>query len=74
MPSAEGRIDHMAVDTVSGRVFAAVYGGNTLDVVNVHRVREVAVLHTGLNEQQGVAFVPALGRIVVSNSRDGHAQ
>jgi DNA-binding beta-propeller fold protein YncE len=71
MPSAKGRIDHMAVDTASGRVFAAVYGSDTLDVVDVHRAREVAVLRTGLNEPQGIAFVPTSGRIVVSNSGDG---
>lgn len=71
MPSAEGRIDHMTVDTASGRVFAAVYGNDTVDVVDVHRSREVAVLRTGLNEPQGVAFIPAAGRVVVANSADG---
>jgi hypothetical protein len=71
MPSAEGRIDHMTVDTGTGRIFAAVYGNDSVDVVDVHRSREVAVLRGDLDEPQGVAFIPGARRIVVTNSGNG---
>lgn len=71
MPSVQGRIDHMTVDPESGRVFAAVYGDDTVEVLDVHRGREVAVIRGGLNEPQGVALVPDSGRIVISNSGGG---
>ncbi len=69
--SAKGRIDHMTVDPDTGRVFAAVYGDDTVDVLDVRRAREVAVIRGGLSEPQGVAFVPEANRIVVSNCIGG---
>jgi DNA-binding beta-propeller fold protein YncE len=71
MPEALGRIDHMAVDTSTGRVFAAVYGNDTVAVLDVHRGRQIYTIHDGLNEPQGVAYLPDLNRIIVSNSGDG---
>jgi hypothetical protein len=71
MPAAEGRIDHMAVDTNSGRVFATVYGNDTVEVLDVHRGKQIHVIQEGLNEPQGVAYLPELNRLVVSNSGDG---
>lgn len=71
MPAAEGRVDHMSVDPESGRVFATVYGNDTLDVLDVHRSREIHTIREGLNEPQGVAFIPELNKLVVSNSGDG---
>lgn len=71
MPAAEGRIDHMAVDPESGRVFAAVYGNDVVEVLDVPRGKEIHALQGGLNKPQGVAYIPGLNRIVVSNSGDG---
>lgn len=71
VPGADGRFDHMAVDAKTGRVFASVYGNDTVAVVDVHRSRQIYTLHEGLNEPQGVAYAPDMNRIVVSNSGDG---
>lgn len=71
MPAAKGRIDHMTVDPATGRVFAAVYGNDIVDVLEVHRALEIAVIRGGLSEPQGVAFVPDANRIVVSNCIGG---
>lgn len=71
IPSAVGRIDHMVVDTATGRVFAVVYGKDTVAVLDVHRGREIYTIRNGLNEPQGVGYLPDLNRIVVSNSGDG---
>src|SRR5579864_1936521 len=72
VPGAEGRFDHMAVDAKNGRVFASVYGNDTVVVLDVHRSREIHIIRQGLNEPQGVAYLPDLNRIVVSNSGDGY--
>src|ERR1700690_3674775 len=71
VPGADGRFDHMAVDTKAGRVFASVYGNDTVAVLDVHRSREIHTISGGLDEPQGVAFIPDLNRIVVTNSGDG---
>lgn len=71
VPGAEGRFDHMAVDAKTGRVFASVYGNDTVAVLDVHRAREIHTIREGLNEPQGVAYLPDLNRIVVTNSGDG---
>jgi hypothetical protein len=71
VPGAEGRFDHMAVDPTTGRVFASVYGNDSVAVLDVHRGKLIFTIHNGLNEPQGVAYLPDLKRIVVSNSGDG---
>ena len=71
VPGADGRFDHMAVDAKTGRVFAAVYGNDTVAVLDVHRSREIHTITGGLNEPQGVTYLPDLNRIVVTNSGDG---
>jgi WD40 repeat protein len=71
VPGADGRFDHMAVDSKTGRVFSSVYGNDTVAVLDVHRSREVHTINGGLDEPQGVAFIPDLNRIVVTNSGDG---
>jgi DNA-binding beta-propeller fold protein YncE len=71
MPAAEGRVDHMAVDANSGRVFATVYGNDTVEVLDVHRGKQIHVIQEGLNEPQGVGYLPESNRIVVSNSGGG---
>ncbi len=71
VPGADGRFDHMTVDTKTGRVFASVYGNDTVAVLDVHRSREIHTISGGLDEPQGVAYLPDLNRIVVTNSGDG---
>jgi len=71
VPGADGRFDHMSVDTKTGRVFASDYGNDTVAVLDVHRSREIHTISGGLDEPQGVAFLPDLNRIVVTNSADG---
>ena len=71
VPGAEGRFDHMAVDAKTGRVFASVYGDDSVAVIDVHRSRVIHTIRDGLNEPQGVAYLPDLKRIVVTNSGDG---
>ncbi len=74
LPGAEGRFDHLAVDVKGGRIFAAVFGNDTVEVMDVRRARRVHTISGGLNEPQGVAYIPESNHIVVSNSGSGACQ
>jgi hypothetical protein len=72
MPGVEGRFDHMAVDNKSGRVFAAVYGNDSVEVLDVQRGRRIhSIKDPGFGKPQMVAYIPESNRIVVSNESDG---
>jgi DNA-binding beta-propeller fold protein YncE len=66
-----GRFDHMAVDANSGRVFAAVYGNDSVEVLDTARGRRDRSLEAGFIKPQMVAYLPDMNRIVVSNEGDG---
>src|SRR5215813_15136399 len=70
LPSVEGRIDHLAVDVQSQRLFLAALGNNTLEVIELKAGK---VIHSikGLREPQGVAFIPEANAVYVANGGDG---
>ncbi len=68
LPDVEGRIDHMTVDLQSGRLFVAALGNNTVEVIDLkagERTDEVK----GLEEPQGVVYVPEDDKLLVSNGK-----
>lgn len=71
MPDVEGRFDHMGVDARSGRVLAAVYGNDSVEVLDVARGRRIHSIQAGFIKPQMAAYIPELNRIVVSNEGDG---
>lgn len=70
LPNVAGRIDHMDIDSNTGRVFVAALGNNTVEVVGL---REGRVLRTlkGFHEPQGVLYLADLHRLYVTNGGDG---
>jgi DNA-binding beta-propeller fold protein YncE len=70
LPGVAGRIDHMAVDMASHRLFIAALGNNSLEVVDLRERRTIQRLPQ-LKEPQGVVFLAASGRLVVCNGGDG---
>jgi hypothetical protein len=70
LPHVEGRIDHLAVDLHTQRLFVAALGNNTLEVLDL---KAGTPLHTvpGLHEPQGVLFLPESNTIVVTNGQTG---
>jgi len=70
MPAVQGRIDHMSIDTKNERLFVAALGNNTLEVIDL-QAGKLANSIPGLNEPQGVLYVPALDRLYVANAKDG---
>ncbi len=71
MPDVQGRFDHLGVDTGTGRIFAAVYGDDRVEVIEVQRGKRVHSIQSGFTKPQMVAYLPDSNRIVVSNEGDG---
>jgi len=71
MPEVQGRFDHMGVDNKSNRVFAAVYGNDSVEVLDVARGRRVHTMQAEFVKPQMALYIPDLNRIVVSNEGDG---
>src|SRR6202023_337949 len=71
MPDVQGRFDHMAVDNKTGRLYAAVYGNDSVQVLETQRGKRVHIISEGLTKPQMVAYLPDSNRIVVSNEGDG---
>jgi DNA-binding beta-propeller fold protein YncE len=65
-----GRIDHMAVDAKRMRLFVAELGNNSLGVVDLASGKLLRRIR-GLNEPQGVAYVPFADSVFVANAGDG---
>lgn len=70
LPRVEGRIDHLAVDVDGRRLFVAALGNNSLEVVDLTGMKVIKSVD-GLEEPQGVRYLPAVHRIVVANGGDG---
>ena len=68
--NVKGRIDHMALDPARKRLFVAELGNNSLGVVDVQEHRLETRL-TGLDEPQGVAFVPGADTLFIANGGNG---
>jgi len=70
MPGVKGRIDHMDVNLKDQIVYIAALGNNTLEVVSLP---EGKVLHSikGLDEPQGVCYIPQTKEIFVANGGTG---
>ena len=73
LPKVEGRIDHLAFDAASGRLFVAALGNNSVEVVDTAKAAHVASL-PGFHEPPGVAIVPDRKLIAVANGESGTLQ
>jgi DNA-binding beta-propeller fold protein YncE len=65
LPGVRGRIDHLAADIDARRLFVAALGNGTLEVVDLRKGARARTV-SGLEEPQGVAFLPELQRVVVA--------
>jgi len=70
LPGVKGRIDHMDVNLKEQVVYIAALGNNTLEAVSL---ADGKVLHSiaGLDEPQGVCYVPQTKEIFVANGGSG---
>lgn len=70
MPSVKGRIDHMDINLKDQVVYVAALGNNTLEAVSLRSGR---IIHSikGLDEPQGVGYIPQREELVVANGGSG---
>ncbi|WP_245525489.1 hypothetical protein [Mesorhizobium sp. M00.F.Ca.ET.216.01.1.1] len=70
LENLRGRIDHMAIDRVGGRLFVAELGNDSVDVVDL-QTGKVHERINGLKDPQGVAYLANQDVIIVANGGDG---
>lgn len=70
LTGVSGRIDHMAFDNLTQRVFVAALGNNTVEVVDLKNNKVIHSI-TNLSEPQGVVFIPERKAILVANGGNG---
>jgi DNA-binding beta-propeller fold protein YncE len=70
-PGISGRIDHFTAYPKRRLLIFAALGNNTVEVMNTF---EAKVVHSikGLDEPQGVLYVPGLDKIFVANAGNGN--
>jgi DNA-binding beta-propeller fold protein YncE len=70
IPNVSGRIDHFTAFPKRRLVIFAALGNDTAEVLNTFRGKVVHTI-TGLNEPQGVLYVPELDKIFIANAGNG---
>jgi hypothetical protein len=70
LADVSGRIDHMAIDLGRRRLFVAELGNDTVDIVDLPSGRVIQRI-AGLQEPQGVSFIPGSDLLAVANGGDG---
>src|SRR4051812_5730811 len=70
LTGVEGRIDHLAVDIAGKRLFVAALGNNTVEVIDLEQNKRIRSI-TGLDEPQGIAYIPSRNQLFVANGGDG---
>ena len=73
LPGVRGRIDHMAVDLPTNRLFVVALGNNTVEVIDLKTKRLIKSL-TGLSEPQGLLLVPEVKQLIVTNGESVSAR
>lgn len=70
LPGVKGRIDHLDINLKKQIVYIAALESNTVEVVDINNGK---VLHsiTGLDEPQGIAYLPQNQEIFVANGGNG---
>lgn len=70
LPGVRGRIDHLSLDLKNHRLFVAALGNSTVEVVDLNKKARVERI-AGLDEPQGVLYVPEVKRLYVANGGGG---
>ena len=65
-----GRIDHLAFDPGRQKLYVAELGNDSVGVVDLGSHKTLRTL-TGLNEPQGIGYVPSTDTLYVANAGDG---
>jgi DNA-binding beta-propeller fold protein YncE len=71
LTGVEGRIDHMTADVTGGRLFVAVLGNKTVEVIDWNAGQKLKAIGD-LAEPQGVLYVADNNRLYVATGGDGY--
>lgn len=66
LPRVDGRIDHLAFDPGTGRLYVAALGHDTVEVLDTKQGTHIRSL-TGFHEPQGIAIATAAKAVAVAN-------
>jgi hypothetical protein len=66
----EGRLDHLAMDVQSQRLFISGLENHTVEVVDLAKRQRIHEI-TGISEPQGLVFIPEKNRLIVGSRGDG---
>ncbi|SMF04701.1 hypothetical protein SAMN06265365_106168 [Tistlia consotensis] len=70
LPATSGRIDHLAIDLGRRRLFVAELANGTVDVVDLTDNRVIRRI-SGLEEPQGLAYLPVPDLLAIAGGGDG---
>jgi hypothetical protein len=70
LPQAAGRIDHLTIDEARGRLFVAELGAGAVEALDLASGRSLGRV-TGLQEPQGVGYLPGRDELAVATGGDG---
>ncbi len=70
LPHVRGRIDHLSMDLKNHRLFISALGYNSVVVLDLKKEK---IIHriSGLENPQGVLYIPELNKLFVSTAGDG---
>jgi hypothetical protein len=71
VPGMTGTWDHIGADGAGGRLFGNAQDIHALEVLDLRTLRVVRAVTGPFNRNQGIAFLPDLKKIVISNGRSG---
>jgi len=70
LKGVEGRLDHLAADVTSRKLFVAALENHSVEVIDLAKRRRVHTI-AGINEPQGLLFLPSQSRLLVCSRGDG---
>jgi DNA-binding beta-propeller fold protein YncE len=70
LPNVKGRIDHIDINSKDQIAYIAALGNNSLEIVDLKSGKVTGSI-TGLDEPQGVAYIPKHQEILVANGGTG---
>ncbi|OIQ93648.1 hypothetical protein GALL_244070 [mine drainage metagenome] len=70
LPNVKGRIDHMAINLDEQIIYIAALGNNTVEAVDLKDGKIIKTID-GLDEPQGICYIPQQHEIVVANGGSG---
>jgi DNA-binding beta-propeller fold protein YncE len=73
LPDVKGRIDHLDINQNDQVLFVAALGNNSLEIVDLKNGKLLQSIK-GLDEPQGVAFIPQTKEIMVANGGNGECK